>query len=84
MEKGLAIGASWLGVVVSYVGTFTEIWFLSIFGFVVALIGTFFWAVSKKRHWAFGFWGILAPIGFLGVALLKDRNSEKTKDAPIV
>jgi hypothetical protein len=39
------------------------------------LTGCYIWTKLKSRHWAFMFWGILAPIGLLGISLLEDRTT---------
>jgi hypothetical protein len=40
---------------------------------VLSLVGGYNWARGKARSPAFCLWGILAPIGYLGLALLRDR-----------
>ena len=49
---------------------------LMIFAMVLLLGGCYFWTRLKNRHWAFMFWGLLSPIGLLGVSLLKDKTEE--------
>ena len=59
-------------------------WFLpfplDIIGVLVSLFlilqGCYMWTQNKNRHWAFMFWGILAPIGLLGIALLRNKSGE--------
>lgn len=46
-------------------------------GLLVSLAGCYIWTRLKNRHWAFTFWGILTPIGLLGISLLKDRSLAK-------
>lgn len=46
-------------------------------GLVLIFVGCYVWTKLKGRHWAFMFWGLLAPIGLLGTSLLRDRSSEK-------
>ena len=80
MGKKGAICLAWFGVVISWLS-----WILSsgvsliwaIVGGVLAIVGCMFWAKAKGRNWVFGFWGFLAPIGLLGVALLKDKSEKK-------
>lgn len=47
---------------------------LLIVGVAFSVLGCYRWAKIKSRHWAFMFWGILSPIGLLGVSLLKDKT----------
>ena len=54
---------------------------LLVVGVVVVLLGCYLWATKKNRHWAFMFWGLLAPIGFLGIALLKNRAPKAPESA---
>lgn len=73
------VGIAWAGWVVgSIVTRFTgEYWLIPYtIGLVLAVVGCVLWAQRKKRHWLFGFWGLLAPIGFLGVSLLRDRSRD--------
>jgi Fic family protein len=49
---------------------------LVIIGIIVSVLGCYWWATGKNRHWAFMLWGILVPIGFLGVALLRNKSEE--------
>lgn len=39
-------------------------------------VGCFLWVKGKNRHWAFTFWCLLAPFGYLGIALLKDKSQK--------
>ena len=43
-------------------------------GISCMLYGCYIWATRKKRHWAFMLWGLIAPIGFIGIAVLKDKS----------
>jgi len=51
---------------------------LSIFMYLISvsllLNGCYIWTQIKNRHWAFMFWGLIAPIGLLGISLLKDNS----------
>lgn len=38
------------------------------------LSGAYIWTRMKNRHWAFMLWSLLAPIGLLGISLLKDKS----------
>jgi len=50
---------------------------LQIAGLVLVLIGCYRWTKEKDRHWAFMFWGLLAPIGLLGIALLRNKTWDR-------
>ena len=49
-------------------------WFLFILAVAFTMTGCYIWTKLKKRHWAFMFWGILTPIGLLGISSLKNKN----------
>lgn len=69
------VGIAWTGAVVMIVGQRTDYWVLGLFiGIAITMIGCMLWVQRKKRHLAFVLWGILAPIGFLGISLLKDKS----------
>ena len=76
------VGLAWFGAVLLFAGNrlayYWDYW-LAIFciGLVVTVVGCVLWAQRKNRHWAFCFWGLLAPIGFLGISLLKDKNKDE-------
>jgi len=82
-EKGNGgVGIAWLGVIIMYV---TEYWLAYVFdywlailmvGLAITIVGCALWAQRKCRHVAFALWGLLAPIGFLGIAFLKDKSQE--------
>ena len=46
-----------------------------IFSLVLILYGCYYWVRWKNRHWAFTLWGLLSPIGLLGISLLKRKVS---------
>jgi hypothetical protein len=81
MDRNKAQGIACLGVIVaSFSYTLGPV--MAVIGLILAVIGCIFWAKDKGRHWAFGLWGILAPIGFLGVSLLKERDTEDSSWQP--
>lgn len=50
-----------------------------IMGMCMTLWGCYLWAVKiKNRHWAFMFWGLMSPIGLLGISLLENKNNAST------
>jgi hypothetical protein len=50
-------------------------YFLYVMAFALSLSGCYIWTRLKNRHWAFSLWGLLTPIGLLGIALLKDKSA---------
>lgn len=40
----------------------------------LCVYGSYLWAKLKGRHWAWMLFGLLAPIGFLALALLKSKE----------
>lgn len=40
----------------------------------MSVYGCYLWTKIKNRHPAFMLWGLLTPIGLLGVSLLKDKS----------
>ena len=42
--------------------------------FIIAIIGCELWAHEKNRSWLFALWGLVAPIGYLVMASLKDKT----------
>lgn len=47
-----------------------------VIGLAVVLIGCYLWTREKNRAWVFMLWGLLAPVGFLGIMFLKDKSIE--------
>jgi hypothetical protein len=46
-----------------------------------SVFGCYLWAKIKGRHWIWMIFGLLAPIGFLMLAVLRDKN-KKPPDSP--
>lgn len=72
------VGIAWAGAAICWIGNrlSSEVWQLATIlavGVAVAVFGGILWAQRKNRHWAFGLWALLAPIGFLGISLLKEK-----------
>ncbi len=62
-----------IGLALEIAGIF--IWVpLEVAGLILVLIGCYRWTKEKNRHWVFTLWGLLAPIGLLGIALLRDKT----------
>ncbi len=69
----------WLGVISAFIGnimmasgnTFGFILWSS--GIILNLVGGYAWAKYKGRSGWYTLWAILAPIGFIGLAVLEDR-----------
>lgn len=81
MSNG-GVGIAWLGAVIMFVGGrlayIFDYWSaILIIGLVITIIGCVLWVQRKHRHVAFALWGLLAPIGFLGIALLKDKTNQR-------
>jgi hypothetical protein len=49
-------------------------------GIGLTLWGCYLWTSLKNRHWLFMLWGLLSPIGLLGIALLKDKPASTGKE----
>jgi hypothetical protein len=47
-------------------------------GVGLTLWGCYLWTSLKNRHWLFVLWGLLSPIGLIGIALLKDKSANAT------
>ena len=58
--------------IVNY-GAYYFVWTIAV---LMTLAGCYIWAKLKNRHWAFLFWGILSPIGLLGISLLHDKSAK--------
>jgi len=43
-------------------------------GIGLTVWGCYLWTQIKNRHWAFMFWGIISPVGLLGISLLKNKS----------
>ena len=79
MMNDTGVYLAWLGWGVSFViprMVDSNQVFIVLAGIALSTLGCCLWARHKGRHWAWGLWGILTPIGFLGVALLKNRKVE--------
>ena len=48
-----------------------------VLGIALTLWGCFLWTQIKNRHWGFTLWGLLSPIGLLGISLLKEKSMVK-------
>ena len=77
------------GKVVAFFGFFISAAFapqfppLLIITMPVILLGCYWWVTGKQRHWAYMLWGIIAPIGFLGICLLQNHSSEQKGSLPV-
>ena len=77
--KRTGISLAWLGVVIGWVGyylapTYGLLLLALLIDLVLAVCGCYIWAKAKGHSGWFALWGILAPIGFLGVALVKSKT----------
>ena len=88
MDEGKITGLIWLGLVIGYASRFVAYFSFELaltmipIGVGIVLWGCYIWTRLKNRHWAFMFCGILAPIGLLGISLLKDKTPEPEMTAP--
>lgn len=70
---------AWLGAIIYwgdntiFMGT-DYYWLIWGIAMAITMVGCVLWALRKNRHWAFAFWGLIAPIGFLGISLLRDKT----------
>jgi len=76
-QKGISI--AWTGVILGLIGqrlapSLDILIIITVLALVVSIIGCYFWAKGKWWSGWFALWGALAPVGFLGVALLRDRK----------
>jgi hypothetical protein len=46
-------------------------------GMGLVLWGCWLWTKLKGRHWAYMFWGLLTPLGLLGILFLKNKNQQE-------
>lgn len=51
---------------------------VSLLGMGLTLWGCYLWTSLKNRHWLFMMWGLLSPIGLLGIVFLKDKSANAT------
>lgn len=73
-EGNGGVAIAWVGVIIARIGQYFDYWLLClIIGTVITILGCVLWTKRNNRHWAFSLWGILAPIGFLGISLLKEK-----------
>ena len=60
--------------VANYLGSGTAVIACVVIAIAFLLSGAYIWTRLKNRHWAFMLWSLLAPIGLLGISLLKDKS----------
>ena len=53
-------------------------YFLYALSYAFTFTGCYIWTKLKNRHPAFSLWGLLTPVGLLGIALLKDKSKPAT------
>jgi hypothetical protein len=63
-----------LALVLAFMANFTRWWVLGIAAVALGLTGCCRWTKLKSRHRAFMSWGMLAPIGLVGMAAPKDKS----------
>ena len=74
-----------MGCVMVIFGSFIR-GYVSVLGIFPTIAGCYLWVRRKNRSWMFMFWGILGPLGFPGMALLKNKsvtdNPNRTQSTP--
>lgn len=73
------------GWIYTYQDPLSYMWFLYVLAVACTLTGCYIWTRLKNRHWGFTLWGLLTPIGLLGIAFLKDKTlkpKEEFLDTP--
>jgi len=80
-RNGLIIIGLVMGFIVNRITLFVDnfivliiLWILLTVSIGLVLWGCYIWTKIKNRHFAFMFWGLLSPIGLLGISLLKDKS----------
>lgn len=80
---------AYFGVAIGYVGARFAWLISSSFGIIVLILGIsivlfacYLWLKGKNRHWLFMLWGLIAPVGFLGISLLKDKSKTREGNSP--
>jgi hypothetical protein len=76
-RKGISI--AWAGAILGFIGqrlapSIDILILIVTLALLISIVGCYFWAKGKGQSGWFSLWGILAPIGFLGVALLQDKS----------
>jgi hypothetical protein len=82
MKKGT--GLAWIGAIIMFIGNQSLFYFdywiiIFMIGLVITILGSVLWARRKNRSAIFGLFGILAPIGFIVIGLLKDKTVNDKK-----
>ena len=49
-------------------------WFIFPLAIAFTMTGCYIWTRLKNRSWVFSLWGLLSPIGLLGISLLRDKT----------
>ena len=75
----------WIGVVLGFVSrAFGMFSLVQVIMLVVAMVfilaGCYYWTRLKNRHWAFMLWGLIAPIGLLGLTYMRDKTEREATD----
>ena len=65
------------------IGDAFNILIMLILGLVLIVGGCCLWAKDKKRNPLYALWGLIPPIGFIALAILKDRTGDKDKGVDV-
>ena len=63
--------------VYTYQDQLESFWFYGVLAVAFTMTGCYIWTRLKNRHWIFTLWGLLSPIGLLGISLLQDKSEIK-------
>jgi len=80
INKQKGINIAWAGAILGLIGgrfapNLGILILIVVIALVISITGCYFWAKGKGRSGWFSLWGVLAPIGFLGVTLLRDKSN---------
>lgn len=79
----------WIGLIVGFIlNNLSRVVYLDTTSYIIGMVfvlgsllyGCYLWTRIKNRHWLFMLWGLLSPIGLLGISLLKDKAEIEDKD----
>jgi uncharacterized membrane protein len=75
-DKSLRNGLIIFGYVLVIVARFIPNWFYlvpAVIGIILVIIGCYFWTKYKNISAWHTLWGIIAPVGFIPLALIKSK-----------
>lgn len=77
--KNTGIAMAWSGALFGWIGqrlvpSFETLIIITTIALILSIVGCYLWSVGKRRSGWFSLFGILAPIGFIVIASLRDKN----------